>query len=122
MNPDHYDKLKKEGVDVWNVWRKDNPDVIPDLRGANLTKTDLVGANLTKAYLEGANFTGANLAGANLTGTNLTGANLEKAVLCNTISAKILRPTVSSDRLINFDLNMLISRFFPVSGKVFSNT
>ncbi|MGD0819186.1 MAG: pentapeptide repeat-containing protein [Desulfomonilia bacterium] len=33
---EHIDILRK-GVDVWNQWRKDNPTIIPDLSGADLT-------------------------------------------------------------------------------------
>ena len=32
-NPEHVEILK-EGVEAWNQWRKDNPGVRPDLRGA----------------------------------------------------------------------------------------
>jgi hypothetical protein len=28
--------LLKQGVEVWNKWRKENPVVRPDLNGANL--------------------------------------------------------------------------------------
>jgi len=39
-NPKHLLKLK-EGVEVWNTWRKGNPYIIPDLRWANLSRADL---------------------------------------------------------------------------------
>ena len=56
-NPEHLAKLK-EGVEAWNKWRKDNPEIKRDLTEADLTEIDL-----RKAGLEGANFTGAgNLA------------------------------------------------------------
>lgn len=35
-NQEHL-KILNRGVEYWNQWRKDNPDVRPDLRGANLT-------------------------------------------------------------------------------------
>jgi len=46
--------LLKQGVDAWNVWRRDKPDVVPDLRtaglrGANLSKADLSGMGLRAA-------------------------------------------------------------------------
>ena len=48
--------LKKEGVEVWNKWREDNPDVEIDLSGANLLaylrKADLKGANLEPLTLK----------------------------------------------------------------------
>jgi uncharacterized protein YjbI with pentapeptide repeats len=57
-NPEHLAKLK-EGVEAWNKWRKDNPEI----------KRDLTEADLAEANLEGANFTGAG--------------NLEVEQLCN---------------------------------------
>jgi hypothetical protein len=38
-NLDHV-KMLKQGVAAWNAWREKNPDIRPDLRGA-----DLGGAN-----------------------------------------------------------------------------
>jgi hypothetical protein len=32
-NPEHL-KVLKRGVETWNRWRKDHPDVVPDLGGA----------------------------------------------------------------------------------------
>jgi len=29
-------KILKQGVEVWNQWWEEHPDVKPDLRGANL--------------------------------------------------------------------------------------
>lgn len=29
-NPEHVEILK-QGVDVWNRWREENPEVVPDL-------------------------------------------------------------------------------------------
>ena len=34
-NEEHVAPLK-QGVDAWNVWCRDNPDVVPDLRKAGL--------------------------------------------------------------------------------------
>jgi uncharacterized protein YjbI with pentapeptide repeats len=77
-NPDHVALLMK-GVDAWNGWRQENPDIIPDLRGANLRGADLSHANLTKANLREANLTEANLTEANLTEANLVKATLLSA-------------------------------------------
>ena len=82
---DHLEKLR-EGVEAWNAWRAENPDIWPDLIGAYLTGADLIGANLNDAYLSGADLTDANLKGADLKGAKLTcadliGANLNDANL-----------------------------------------
>ena len=42
-NHEHVAMLKK-GVDAWNAWREKNPDIHPDLSGANLWWADLRGA------------------------------------------------------------------------------
>jgi hypothetical protein len=34
-------KILKQGVEVWNRWRKENPDVRIDLSGAKLVRADL---------------------------------------------------------------------------------
>lgn len=84
-NSEHVEILK-QGVDTWNKWRADNPDIIPDLSRANLSDTnlsgaDLSGANLDGAYLRGANLSGADLHHAGLSGTNLDGVLLRGANL-----------------------------------------
>ena len=86
--------LLKQGVETWNRWRRDHPDVCPDLSqanlaGAHLYEADLSHANLFWADLTGANlykadFFGANLFGANLSGANLHQANLRDADLIDT--------------------------------------
>ena len=105
VNPEHVAKLR-EGVQAWNAWRAQNPNIQPDLRetdlvrvdlsGADLSGADLSGANLRKANLDwaqliranlcktdlgGANLGGANLSGADLGGAQLIGANLRGADL-----------------------------------------
>ena len=56
-NPEHLAALK-EGVEVWNAWRRKNPKVRPDLSEAKLPK-----ANLTEVYLSDADLEGADLRG-----------------------------------------------------------
>jgi hypothetical protein len=74
-NKEHLEILK-QGVDVWNKWRKDNPDVVPDLSGATL-----IGANLSRYNLSGVNLRGANLIDADLIDADLTFADLRGAIL-----------------------------------------
>jgi uncharacterized protein YjbI with pentapeptide repeats len=90
-NAEHLAKLK-EGVEVWNKWKENHPDVVPDLDDAHLNVADLKGANLEKASLieadlRGANLNMASLAGANLGGANLRSANLNASNLADTILA-----------------------------------
>jgi len=91
MANDEHVTMLKQGVDAWNEWRLKNPDIRPDLFGANfigaylggtnLSWADLVGANLTGAYLGEANLSGACLSGANLSWADLVRANLTGAYL-----------------------------------------
>ena len=94
-NNEHVNLLE-QGLDAWNQWREQNPEIIPDLSGMSLMEPDFMGANLRKANLSGANclqakFTAVDLAGADLrdsvfvqadfSRTDLTGANLSRATL-----------------------------------------
>ncbi len=79
-NQEHLDILK-QGVEVWNKWRTEHPDLTPDLRNARLGSADLSGSNLTQALLMGANLREANLSRADLSGAMLIAANLREANL-----------------------------------------
>jgi hypothetical protein len=80
-NDEHVAMLKK-GVDAWNAWRNQNPDIRPDLAGASLSEANLSGVDSTKHDLRGAvgaNLSDAILSGADLTKADLRGADLTKA-------------------------------------------
>jgi uncharacterized protein YjbI with pentapeptide repeats len=73
--------ILKNGAGAWDEWRKQNPDVEPDLRRANLKKANLNRANLNGVYLVSANLEEATLNGAYLKGANLERASLKRANL-----------------------------------------
>jgi uncharacterized protein YjbI with pentapeptide repeats len=79
-DPDPLAELMK-GVDAWNMWRGENPEVEPDLIGASLSGASLSGADLSGADLSGANLRRANLREAKLSGADLSGADLRRADL-----------------------------------------
>jgi len=81
MANDEHVALLKKGVDAWNAWRDENPDIRPDLSRANLNAADLNAADLNKAELVRANLGGADLSKAVLVGADLRGADLSKANL-----------------------------------------
>jgi uncharacterized protein YjbI with pentapeptide repeats len=91
-------KILKQGVEVWNKWRDENPEVRPvldeeNLSGeflfrANFSKTSLAGVDLTHADLRGADFTGAFLQQAYLRRANLSMASLAEADLCEVLLSK----------------------------------
>jgi uncharacterized protein YjbI with pentapeptide repeats len=66
MADEEHVALLKQGVEVWNKWREENPDVRPDLVVANLN-----GADLSKAFLNGARLGGAFLTDADLGGVRM---------------------------------------------------
>ena len=97
-NPEHL-AIISQGVEVWNNWRMEHPDIEPDLRQAgtwgidgnkrneprlNLTEINLSFADLSFSNLMGADLTQANLFRGRLIGANLSSANLYGANLSNT--------------------------------------
>jgi hypothetical protein len=91
-NEKHVARLRQSVVS-WNAWRKENPDIVPDLSRADLSRVDLSRADLSavgraaadrRAYLivthlGGGNlFPRADLSGADLSGADLTEANLSR--------------------------------------------
>jgi hypothetical protein len=87
-NPEHVEILK-QGVEAWNKWRDEHPEVMPTLSDGYIGSADLRGADLSDAYLRGADLGGAKLIGANLYRADLTdaylrGANLSRSYLSRT--------------------------------------
>jgi len=101
-NKEHVEILK-QGVKVWNKWRDENLNSIPDLVGANLKKTNLRVANLRWAHLEKANLTGADIRGADLWEAKLEKANLFGVIFDRSTNCKV----VSGD----FTASPLFKRF-----------
>jgi Pentapeptide repeats (8 copies) len=71
----HVDVLKR-GAKKWNVWRKVNPRVRPDLSGAEFREIDLSDVNLKHANLAASDFTYTFLTEADLSDSDLTDARL----------------------------------------------
>jgi uncharacterized protein YjbI with pentapeptide repeats len=101
----------KQGVEVWNRWREDNPAITPDLSGYNFCKftvypypgglgghgisagyyghmnlsyAQLAFTNFTHSIFDNANFLGADLGHSNLSYSSLKGVDLRKACLVGT--------------------------------------
>jgi uncharacterized protein YjbI with pentapeptide repeats len=89
-NKEHLTKIEK-GVNVWNKWRCENSEIIPDLSGADLCKKNLEGINLhgvnlreadlNEAEFIKADFREADLSRAKAISTNFKGANLTGALI-----------------------------------------
>ena len=59
-NPEHLEILQ-QGVEVWNQWRRKNPEIKPDLSHADLSFADLSFAHLRDADLSHAFLSETNL-------------------------------------------------------------
>jgi uncharacterized protein YjbI with pentapeptide repeats len=125
-NEEHVAMLKR-GVAAWNEWRRENPDIRPDLSeadlrkaslseaaldevnlsGADLSEGNLIMANLDRANLSKANLSGADLYEAHVHKANLNGANLSRAALrrANLIMANLDRANLGEADLREASLN-----------------
>jgi hypothetical protein len=127
-------EILKNGVKEWNEWRKQNPEIRPDLETANLTKAELseahlIVANLSEAHLALANLSKADLRRANLSGADLHAANLSEAKLsrANLVRADLHGANLSVVNLSEANLggaNLSKANFFGANlGEVnFSST
>jgi uncharacterized protein YjbI with pentapeptide repeats len=77
-----------QGIETWNTWREEHPEVCPDFTTARLIGNHLDGARLDGADLFGADLYGAHLARADLVGADLTNANLADADLTGSTLAR----------------------------------
>lgn len=84
-NPEHLDILE-QGVEAWNRWLGDNPNVLPDLSGANLRDANLsgailIGVNLWRAELANADFKLAHIGATIIDDVDLSEVkNLESVI------------------------------------------
>lgn len=129
-NPEHLE-IFKQGVQVWNQWRKDNPDIKPDLSrieygifygmeihefvnevGINFAGVDCSYSLLYNIDFTSANFTGADLEEAKFWITDFTETNLSNSILIGTtfrnallrktnMNLSILGETIFSDCDLN---------------------
>ena len=79
-NQKHLDILK-QGVDVWNRWRKEHPDIVPDLSYSDLKREFLIEVDPDGKDFTSADFSTVNLSGADLSEAFLYGSNFMKADL-----------------------------------------
>jgi uncharacterized protein YjbI with pentapeptide repeats len=99
--------ILKQGVDVWNEWRKTNRIKI-DLSQTRLDGVKLQGVNLHRADLTGASWRGADLSGADLSKSTLGLTDLSKATLtkANFIGAEISGTLFTQANLKGADLRL----------------
>ena len=64
-------EILQQGVEAWNQWRQEHPEVTPDLEGAHLDHFNLSNADLRDIDFGQATLTGTNLHDADLRNANL---------------------------------------------------
>ncbi|MBD2111264.1 MULTISPECIES: pentapeptide repeat-containing protein [Cyanophyceae] len=110
--------LLKQGSEVWNAWRQQNPRIEISLWFDDLSGADLSGADLSNAYFSNTNLSNTNLSNANLSNANLSNANLGHANLSN---ANLSNTSLSSADLNNTNLNDAALSYAALNEANFSN-
>ena len=100
-NPEHLELLM-QGIEHWNRWREEHPDVRPDLSDAVLQRAKLGGANFSSADIRR-----ADLREAELCRTNLRAAHLRRAILyrADLSAADLSEANVAKANLIGANLH-----------------
>lgn len=93
--------ILKQGVEVWNKWRTENPEIEIDLFKADLEGLDLNAVNLNKAILVEANLQRSTLSNAHLIDAQLMMANFTMGDLNN---AELIEANLSGANLELSDL------------------
>ncbi len=123
MANDEHVAMLKQGMAAWNEWREKNPDIRPDLTGANLSGWDLRNANLSRTRLIDTDLSTAILSHAVFIGaecsseTDFSGARLVHANFSdvNLSDARLIDANLNSAILIDANLNSAI-----LSGAILS--
>ena len=104
-NKEHLEIIR-QSADLWNVWRRENPDIRPDLTDADLNEIDLNGADLKGTLLIKTALAGANLSHAKLSYALLSDAILSRASLdqANLFRADLAYADLAFANLINANL------------------
>ena len=84
-NETHFEIIQ-QGVEGWNQWREDNPEIEPDLSDVDLSDLKLNNANLSdtdlrRSILKNTDFRGANLVRADLRAASISKASFNLAKL-----------------------------------------
>ena len=77
-NQEHFEIIQ-QGVEEWNQWRSENPEIEPDLSDVDLSDRKLNNANLSDTDLRRSNLVNTDFRGANLVRADLRAANIKKA-------------------------------------------
>jgi TIR domain-containing protein/pentapeptide repeat protein len=126
-------EILRQGVEVWNKWKRGRYKTSPYPRGVNLRHifpnraglggVDLSGANLIGADLSGADLIGADLGGCDLVDADLSNADLSDAYLgsvalsdANLSGTRLIYSNLSLADLSGTNLNRAIIRNTDLTG------
>jgi len=112
-NSEHLEGLLR-GVTEWNAWRKEHPDIEPDLRGADLRGVNLWGVDLSSSNLDGCDLSGANLTDADLAQARIGEAKLQRA--------NLTRASLNATHFIGSNLREAILDEAEIAGADFNRT
>jgi uncharacterized protein YjbI with pentapeptide repeats len=101
MAKEEHLKILDKGVGEWNNWRKNNPDLVPDLMKTDLEGKDFRKINFSKTNLNGVNFRLSNLGWANLIDAELNGIDFLGTSL---ISADLSRSEIIGSEFFGANL------------------
>ncbi len=82
-NQEHVDILR-QGVEKWNTWREQHPNITLDLSYTDLSYTDLSNVDLSNASVINTKLSHSDLSNAKISNANLNNANLSNASIINT--------------------------------------
>jgi len=112
MADEEHLKIMRQGSEAWNVWRRLNPAIKPDLTGISLSGKQAGNLRLAHADLSFATMKKANLRGSDIWRTvlnfaDMTGANLSRAFFgrANMYCANLSETNIDFARFIGTDLN-----------------
>jgi uncharacterized protein YjbI with pentapeptide repeats len=127
MSTEKHAAIIRQGVEAWNAWRVQSPDVHPDLRGidfntstnnlhsfqaANFKETTFDGCEVWSADLDGSDLRGSSFRDADvyfcdLTNVDLRGAEMQDARirLCDLQGANLADATMGRTELRGIDLS-----------------
>jgi hypothetical protein len=120
-NPEHL-AILKQGVEVWNRWREENPDVDPDLTGEafqherwpqiNLLSAHLANVHLVDVHLDGADLTDCTLINSELIAVSFRNATL---ITANLSATRLFRTDFTGADMSDADLTLALIRRCPFS-------
>src|SRR5215469_3052737 len=102
-----------EGVDTWNQWRRENPEIEPDLSSTDIFSkvwphlgSNLSGVNFRHINLSGSGLSRLNLSGAQMNDANLSAANFTESILeqANLANSDLTNAVLAGAQLLKADL------------------